>query len=307
MVANSVLAGAGAGLVSSVVTCPLDVIKTKLQAQSVAHGGHGYLGIRDTVAWIIKNQGLRGLYRGLGPTILGYLPTWAIYFSVYDEVKKRLGDNEYHDPSLPDHPLERRKAWATHIIAAMTAGASGTIATSPLWVIKTRFMTQPADESPYRHTWDAFRTIYRTEGWRAFYRGLFPSLLGVTHVAVQFPLYEQLKHWFADRSGVSTVQLSSGTILLCSALSKMTASIATYPHEVIRTRLQIQRNPHSGALTDTRTYRGFIHTTARVVRREGWKGLYKGLSINLVRTVPNSAVTLVTYELLMRQLSTPRR
>jgi hypothetical protein len=39
-------AKAGLGLVSSVVTCPLDVIKTKLQAQSIAHGGHGYLGIR---------------------------------------------------------------------------------------------------------------------------------------------------------------------------------------------------------------------------------------------------------------------
>lgn len=306
VVANSIIAGAGAGLVSSVVTCPLDVIKTKLQAQSTAHGSHGYLGIRDTITSILKHQGLRGLYRGLGPTILGYLPTWAIYFSVYDETKKRLGDNEYHDPSGSDAHFRRRKSWATHIIAAMTAGASGTIATSPLWVIKTRFMTQPRDELPYRHTWDAFRTIYHAEGWRAFYRGLFPSLLGVTHVAVQFPLYEQLKHWFAERKGVSTIQLSSGTILLCSALSKMTASIATYPHEVIRTRLQIQRNPQSGALTDTRTYRGFVQTTVRVVRREGWRGLYKGLSINLVRTVPNSAVTLVTYELLMRQLSTTR-
>ncbi|KAH7337187.1 mitochondrial NAD transporter [Rhizoctonia solani] len=286
----------GAGLVSSVVTCPLDVIKTKLQAQSIAHGSHGYLGIRDTIASILRNQGLRGLYRGLGPTVLGYLPTWAIYFSVYDETKKRLGDNEYGDSSAQDGRLGKRQAWATHIISAMTAGASGTIATSPLWVIKTRFMTQPQDELQYRHTWDAFRTIYRSEG-------LFPSLLGVTHVAVQFPLYEQLKHWFADRRGITTVQLSSGTILLCSALSKMTASIATYPHEVIRTRLQIQRNPHSGALTDTRTYRGFVQTTIRIVRREGWRGLYKGLSINLIRTVPNAAVTLVTYELLMRELS----
>ncbi|CAE6439050.1 unnamed protein product [Rhizoctonia solani] len=306
VVANSAIAGAGAGLVSSVVTCPLDVIKTKLQAQSIARGSRGYLGIRDTITSILKQQGIRGLYRGLGPTILGYLPTWAIYFSVYDETKKRLGDNEYNDPAVQDGHLGKRQAWGTHIIAAMTAGASGTIATSPLWVIKTRFMTQPQDESQYRHTWDAFRTIYRSEGWRAFYRGLFPSLLGITHVAVQFPLYEQLKHWFADRKGIATIQLSSGTILLCSALSKMTASIATYPHEVIRTRLQIQRNPHSGALANTRTYRGFVQTTIRVVKREGWKGLYKGLSINLVRTVPNSAVTLVTYELLMRQLSRPK-
>jgi solute carrier family 25 folate transporter 32 len=39
---------------------------------------------------IFKEGGVRGLYRGLGPTILGYLPTWAIYFSVYDRAKDRI-------------------------------------------------------------------------------------------------------------------------------------------------------------------------------------------------------------------------
>ena len=42
---------------------------------------------------------------------------------------------------------------------------------------------------------DAAKTIYRSEGIKAFYRGLLPSLLGIAHVAVQFPLYEQLKIW----------------------------------------------------------------------------------------------------------------
>ena len=55
--------------------------------------------------------------------------------------------------------------------------------------------TQTWDEPRYLHTVDAARTIYRSEGIRAFYRGLLPSLLGITHVAVQFPLYEQLKVW----------------------------------------------------------------------------------------------------------------
>lgn len=55
--------------------------------------------------------------------------------------------------------------------------------------------TQPHHEGRYRNTLDAFLTIYRAEGVAAFYRGLFPSLLGITHVAVQFPLYEQLKIW----------------------------------------------------------------------------------------------------------------
>ena len=62
-------------------------------------------------------------------------------------------------------------------------------------VVSVGIKTQPPNEGRYRHTLDAFLTIYRTEGVSAFYRGLFPSLLGIAHVAVQFPLYEKLKIW----------------------------------------------------------------------------------------------------------------
>ena len=51
-------------------------------------------------------------------------------------------------------------------------------------------------------------TIYRTEGWRAFFRGLFPSLLGITHVAVQFPLYEALKRWASAYPSFSMLNLA---------------------------------------------------------------------------------------------------
>lgn len=75
----------------------------------------------------------------------------------------------------------------------------------------------------------------------------------------------------------------------------MTASIATYPHEVVRTRLQIQRRLRNGGPEElTNAYNGIIHTARRVVSEEGWRGLYKGLSINLFRTVPNSVVTMLT-------------
>lgn len=49
----------------------------------------------------------------------------------------------------------------------------------------------------YKNTFDAFKTIYSTEGFRGFYKGLGPSLMGVSHVAVQFPLYEKLKVWLS--------------------------------------------------------------------------------------------------------------
>ena len=84
------LAGAVGGFMSGVVTCPLDVIKTKLQAQG---GGHHvgqprmYNGLVGTATVIWKHEGIRGMYRGLGPIIMGYLPTWAVWFTVYNKSK----------------------------------------------------------------------------------------------------------------------------------------------------------------------------------------------------------------------------
>lgn len=88
---HSMVSGAGAGLVASVVTCPLDVLKTALQASRVHSGAAEYEGVQKTAARIWRQSGVRGFYRGLGPTLAGYLPTWGIYFTVYDLVKDRLG------------------------------------------------------------------------------------------------------------------------------------------------------------------------------------------------------------------------
>ncbi|KZT73964.1 mitochondrial carrier [Daedalea quercina L-15889] len=307
--AYSMIAGAGGGLVASVATCPLDVIKTRLQAQRHAHGTNSYEGVVATFKSVLKHNGIRGLYRGLGPTILGYLPTWAIYFAVYDGIKERFGGKQAVQHIYPAaqakgyQPFAREHPWSLHILSAMAAGATSTICTNPLWVIKTRFMTQPFEEKRYRHTLDAALTIYRTEGWRAFFRGLLPSLLGILHVGVQFPLYEQLKT-MARRN--SSEDLTPRQFLACSAVSKMVASITTYPHEVVRTRLQTQRRIVNDALrggeSPQQPRAGVIKTATDIVRNEGWRGLYRGLSVNLVRTVPNSAVTMLTYEMLMRYL-----
>lgn len=88
---HSMVSGACAGLVASIVTCPLDVLKTSLQASSVAAGSAEYEGVQKTAGRIWRQAGLRGFYRGLGPTLAGYLPTWGIYFTVYDLIKDRMG------------------------------------------------------------------------------------------------------------------------------------------------------------------------------------------------------------------------
>lgn len=88
--------GASAGVASGIVTCPLDVIKTKLQAQGgfARRGGQAvdsktlYRGMLGTGKAIFREDGIRGLYQGLGPMLLGYLPTWAVYLAVYDRSRE---------------------------------------------------------------------------------------------------------------------------------------------------------------------------------------------------------------------------
>jgi solute carrier family 25 folate transporter 32 len=97
------LAGAAGGFMSGVVTCPLDVIKTKLQAQGGFRAAQGnsvpplatarYNGMLGTARVIWREEGLKGMYRGLGPIILGYLPTWAVWFTVYGKSKEFFGQH----------------------------------------------------------------------------------------------------------------------------------------------------------------------------------------------------------------------
>lgn len=93
------ICGALGGVASGIVTCPLDVIKTRLQAQGSFRRGPSYAvgspllyrGMMGTARTIWKEDGVRGMYRGLGPMLLGYLPTWAVYMSVYDISKGYYG------------------------------------------------------------------------------------------------------------------------------------------------------------------------------------------------------------------------
>lgn len=310
------ISGAIAGVTAGVVVCPLDVAKTRLQAQGgllVKRDGWKYSGIIGTVSTIFKDEGIRGLYRGIVPIVIGYIPTWTIYFFLYEKSKAllskkyRITSDELATPSdsLETHPRQSTMSttlnpFIIHIFSALCAGSASTIITNPIWVVKTRLMSQGTHTFwNYKGTFDAIKQMYTQEGIGVFYQGLGPALLGLSHVAVQFPLYEQFKLIFTNPNS-SDLSNNLG-IMLSSGLSKLAASSITYPHEVIRTRNQIQFNNHNNKNpTHIIKYRGIWKTAKTIYIDEGWRAFYAGLGTNMFRAVPSSAVTLLTYEMVSR-------
>ncbi|KAG0496375.1 hypothetical protein HPP92_001066 [Vanilla planifolia] len=219
-------AGAAAGVIAATFVCPLDVIKTRFQVHGLPKlaksSRQGCIIIRS-LEQILQNDGVRGMYRGLSPTILALFPTWAVYFTAYDQLKKLLCSNE----GLGQLSV------SANMVAASGAGAMTTIATCPLWVVKTRFQTQGlrvVGVLPYQNTFSALRRIAHEEGIRGLYSGLVPALAGICHVGIQFPLYEKIKAHLARKDNVPVDSLSAGNVALASSISKVIASTLTYPH-----------------------------------------------------------------------------
>lgn len=282
-----VVAGAGAGWATAFVTCPLDVVKTRLQSSSRWHGGADSTLV--TLAQIWQREGVRGMYRGLGPTLFGYLPSFSIYFPVYHACKILAATSLQTSPATDPR---------VHILSAVLAGTAVSLSTNPLWVVRTRLMTQHVlHDRLYAGSYDAFRSIYREEGLAGFYKGASASIVGVVHVAIQFPLYEWLKRALQPRDSDRPAHAPSPlSILAASAASKVTASTITYPHEVVRTRLQIERG--NGR-------RGLLQAVRQIWREDGAAGFYRGLQTNIIRVIPASAVTFVTYEMILAHLGGP--
>eukprot|EP01118_Nematostelium_gracile_P009165 TRINITY_DN3066_c0_g1_i8.p1 TRINITY_DN3066_c0_g1~~TRINITY_DN3066_c0_g1_i8.p1 ORF type:complete len:240 (-),score=40.70 TRINITY_DN3066_c0_g1_i8:94-813(-) len=231
-----------------------------------------------TMRTILREEGVRGLYKGLGTTMLALGPNWAVYFFSYETVKSIALQNGMKEGNL------------LYVTSSIISAAITDVTTCPLWFIKTRLQTQRMN-SPvvkYHSTYHAAVRIMREEGPRAFWQGLTPQLFGVVHVAIQFPLYEQLKKYQNNDRKPSTVQ-----IMFASSISKTAASLVAYPHEILRSRLQFQHQ------SDPNRYRGLGDAILRIFKEEGVSGFYRGMTANLLRVIPSSVITFTAYEFLV--------
>ncbi|OMO56963.1 Endoplasmic reticulum-adenine nucleotide transporter [Corchorus capsularis] len=292
-------AGAVAGFATVAAMYPLDIVRTRFQANDGRVTKFTYKNTAHAIFTITRLEGLRGLYAGFSPAVLGSTVSWSLYFFFYGRAKQRYSKNREEKLS-PTH----------HLAAAAEAGGLVSLCTNPIWLIKTRLQLQtPLHQSrPYSGVYDAFRTILREEGWTALYKGLGPGLLMVSHGAIQFTAYEELRKLVVDykkRKGnpdSDSNLLNSFDYALLGGSSKIAAILLTYPFQVCI--LAIIQRPSSEGIPK---YMNSWHVVKETARFEGLRGFYKGITPNLLKNVPASSITFIVYENVLKLLRRLRK
>jgi solute carrier family 25 phosphate transporter 23/24/25/41 len=163
-------AGALTGMTASSLCYPLDLVRSVLSVQTTQQH---YKGIADAMQSIVKADGFLGLYRGLGPTLMGIAPYIAINMTTFDLLKRRY------------LPKSRDAPYFTLINLGLGASAGFVAAatTYPSDLIRRRMQVQGCkgthDLPVYRNTWHCITETVKTEGVRGMYKGLIPCFLKV--------------------------------------------------------------------------------------------------------------------------------
>ncbi|KAL7094627.1 hypothetical protein ACP275_11G115600 [Erythranthe tilingii] len=181
------IAGMMASLCSQTVFVPVDVVSQRLMVQG--YSGHAnYNGGMDVIRKVLKTDGIRGLYRGFGLSVMTYSPTSAVWWASYGASQRfiwRVSDDVIATPS-------QGKIVLGQAAGGIFAGATASCITTPLDTIKTRLQVTVNEKRPTAR--QVVRNLIAEDGWTGFYRGLGPRFFSMSTWGTSMILaYEYLK------------------------------------------------------------------------------------------------------------------
>ncbi|KAI9309607.1 mitochondrial carrier domain-containing protein [Cunninghamella echinulata] len=281
--------GSIAGAVGATAVYPIDLVKTRMQNQrSKVVGELLYKNSMDCFRKVVKNEGFVGLYRGLGPQLVGVAPEKAIKLTVNDLVRNKFLNKETGEI----------KFWQ-EMVAGGSAGASQVVFTNPLEIVKIRLQVQ--GEQAKTHPDMPRRSaiwIVKNLGIVGLYKGVSACLLrDVPFSAIYFPAYAHLKKDVFHEGPDHKLKISE--LLIAGAIAGMPAAYFTTPADVIKTRLQVE------ARKGQTSYNGITDAAKKIWAEEGFKAFFKGGPARIFRSSPQFGVTLTVYELLHQAFPLP--
>ncbi|EGG04398.1 uncharacterized protein MELLADRAFT_49125 [Melampsora larici-populina 98AG31] len=307
--------GALGGICAMAITYPLIVISTRAQVEAKQAGESSL----EAAIHLVRREGIASFYDGLGSSLIGIAITNGIYYAFFEETRSILLRSTQTGSKLP---LRSSLTTLQSMFAGAVAGSMTAVLTNPIWVVNTRQtvrIQQPTTTSSLNGAVMGSKLksqrmgflqtvlfILKTDGGLAFFRGLGPALVLVINPILQYTLFEQLKNILMARrklmlnskpSNKSVQSVQSGNVMslgdldffLLGAISKLFATGATYPYLTVKSRMQ------SGQ-AEGRGYRGTYDGLSQIVKKDGVKGLYRGIAPKLTQSVLTAAFLFLAKE-----------
>ncbi|KAJ9551085.1 hypothetical protein OSB04_015130 [Centaurea solstitialis] len=172
------------------------------------------------------------------------------------------------------------------LISGAIAGAVSRTSVAPLETIRTHLMVGSCGHSSV----EVFQDIMKTEGWTGLFRGNFVNVIRVApSKAIELFAYDTVKKNLAPKPGEQG-KLRIPESLIAGAVAGISSTICTYPLELLKTRLTVQRG----------VYKNLVDAFLKIVKEEGPAELYRGLTPSLIGVVPYAAANYFAYDTLRK-------
>jgi solute carrier family 25 phosphate transporter 23/24/25/41 len=287
-----IIYGGLSGCISRTATAPLERLKVLNQVQHMDKSGPRYVGLIPAMSRIMREEGFAAFWKGNFTNIVRIIPSDATRFYTYDIFKSFIAKMKPEGEKLT--PVECA-------VAGGLAGMTSTVATYPLDLVRTRLTVQTLATSDsqllaarYRGILHCLYRIGKEEGITSLYKGMWVSMMGVApYVAINFSVYETLKHKASEHGWISGGSTISGVVM--GAVSGTTAVTLTYPTDVLRRRMMMD------GIGDTkREYSGLVDAIVKMAKHEGVPGFFRGLVPCYLKVVPATAISWGTIETLRK-------
>uniref|UniRef100_A0A8D2PA78 ADP/ATP translocase n=1 Tax=Zosterops lateralis melanops TaxID=1220523 RepID=A0A8D2PA78_ZOSLA len=275
----AIMAGSLAGMVATVVTYPTDVIKTRLIVQNRLEPS--YEGIVHAFYKIYHQEGLRALYRGVSPAILG---NTALNFAFKDKYKELfLGG--------VDKRTQFWRYFAGNLASGGAAGATSLCFVYPLDFARTRLAAdvgKAGADREFSGLGDCLVKIFRSDGVRGLYQGFGVSVQGIIiYRAAYFGIYDTAKGRLAKTALKERCWAEAFLWMIAQTVTAV-AGLVSYPFDTVRRRMMMQSGPDI-------MYTGTLDCWRKIARDEGPKAFFKGALSNVLRGM-GGAFVLVLYD-----------
>ncbi|OJJ52180.1 hypothetical protein ASPSYDRAFT_189918 [Aspergillus sydowii CBS 593.65] len=302
---NSVVSGTTAAVLANVLVYPLDIVKTRLQVQvqrqkdssdDDTHDAH-YNNTLDAILQIVREEGIAGLYSGLGSSLTGTASMNFAYF-YWSAAARTL-----HQSTVQSFGLSDSNSIVKEFGLGAVGGAMAQLCTNPIAVVSTRQQTRKSYEEKLGFLETVKQIVQSDDGWTGLWRGFKVNLILVVNPMITYGFYQWLRgRLFALRKDIGALEA-----FLLGACSKVLATLVTHPLIVAKTMLQSDP-PES---RKGKPFTGFTEVLRYIISNEGILRLYKGLSPQIIKGFLVQGLMMLLKErteiLLMMAISMHRR